>query len=78
MFENYQSEQETEAEFPAAPPHAIAKVGAVHSDGVTLIFPGTSAASTKHYKKNRDITLSAGDRVYVAKISGTYIVVCRL
>lgn len=78
MFEDYQSEQATEAEFPTAPPHAIATVGAVYSDGVTLIFPGASAASTKHYKTNRDITLSAGDRVYVVKISGTYIIVCRL
>ena len=78
MFEDYQAEQTTEAEFPTAPPHAIATVGAVYSDGVTLIFPGAPTPSVKHYKSNKDITLSAGDRVYVAKISGTYIVVCRI
>lgn len=79
MYKNsYQTDQATEAEFPTAPVHQIATVGAVYADGVTLIFPGTTTATTKHYKKNRDISLSAGNKVVVVKISGTYVVLCRI
>lgn len=60
------------------PQAGIATVGAVYTNGVTLIFPGTTAATSKRYKKNRDLTVSAGDTVVIVKISGTYVVLCRI
>lgn len=64
---NHLQEQE-EAAF------ATATVGAVTSDGVTLIFPGEETASDKVYKVNNGVTIKAGDRVKVFQDSGTYIV----
>ena len=52
----------------------LATVGAVYSDGLSLILDGQTEATTKHYKRNTAITFSAGQRVKVVKISGTYIV----
>jgi len=52
----------------------FATVGTVYTDGITLILDGVAAESTKHYKCNTSIKFSAGDRVKVAKISGTYVV----
>lgn len=74
----YREEKLIEAEVAAGPVHQIAKVGAVSTAGITLIFPGQTAASTKKYPYNRDVTFSAGDTVYVAKVSGTYIVICKI
>lgn len=58
----------------AAPTFSLATIGAVYSDGVSLIFDGAGAASEKHYKCNTSVSFSAGDRVKICKISGTYIV----
>ncbi|MEG2088015.1 MAG: hypothetical protein RR022_07410 [Angelakisella sp.] len=52
----------------------LATVGAVYADGITLLFDGETAASTKHYKKNAAITFQAGQRVKVCKICGSYVV----
>lgn len=52
----------------------FATVGAVYSDGVTLIFDGQEAATEKHYKCNTAILFHAGDRVKIASDSGTYVV----
>lgn len=57
-----------------APEAALATIGALYSDGVSLIFDGEEEATEKHYKVNTSIEFSAGDRVKVSKISGTYIV----
>lgn len=54
----------------------MATVGAVSSSGITLKFDGQDQATTKRYKSNKSITFSAGQRVLVAKVSGTYIVIC--
>lgn len=51
-----------------------AVVGAVNTDGVTLIFPGEDEAGEKNYKCNAAVKLSAGDRVKIVKDSGTYLV----
>ena len=40
----------------------------------TLIFPGETEPTTKAYKCNESIEFSAGMRVKIAKISGTYVV----
>jgi hypothetical protein len=41
---------------------------------VSLKFDGDNIPSSKHYKTNKAITLTAGDRVKVTKISGSYVV----
>lgn len=52
----------------------LATVGAVYNDGLTLIFDGQEAPTEKHYKCNTSVTFKAGDRVKVARISGSYVV----
>ena len=52
----------------------LATVGAVYTDGLTLIFDGQETATEKHYKCNTSVTFKAGDRVKVARISGSYVV----
>ena len=66
------SKQSTTA--AAVPTFSLATVGAVYSDGLSLIFDGTGTASEKHYKCNTSISFTAGDRVKICKISGTYVV----
>ena len=50
----------------------LATVGAVYDDGLSLILEGQTEATTKHYKCNTSATFAAGDRVKVARISGSY------
>ena len=45
-----------------------------NSTGTTLIFDGADTATTKRYKRVGSASLSAGNRVLVAKISGTYLI----
>lgn len=52
----------------------LATVGAVHEDGLSLIIDGQTTATTKHYKCNTSATFKAGDRVKVARLSGSYVV----
>ena len=56
------------------PENFLATVGAVYEDGLSLILEGQIEATTKHYKCNTSATFAAGDRVKVARISGSYIV----
>lgn len=56
------------------PEFAFATIGAVNSEGVTLIFDGQEEATDKVYKVNTSVVFSAGDRVKVHKDSGTYVV----
>lgn len=70
-------EQESENERLENPPdQTFATIGGVYNDGVSLIFDGESSATTKHYKCNTFFKYSAGDRVYILKDSGTYVVIC--
>ncbi len=60
-------------------PHAaqMATVSEVHADGLVLQFDGENAPRAgKKYKVNTSCTYAAGMRVYVVKLSGTYLVVC--
>lgn len=57
---------------------SLAAIGAKYSDGVSLIFPGQTAATAKHYRCNPDVTFSAGNRVLIARVSGSYVVLCRV
>ena len=52
----------------------FATVGAVYSDGITLIFDGQTSPTTKRYKANTTILFVAGQRVKIIKDSGTYVV----
>lgn len=52
----------------------FATVAAIYSDGITLIFPGQTSASQKHYKCNAAIQFQPGQRVKVLEDSGTYVV----
>lgn len=63
----------------SAPTLLLATVASVSSSGITLRFSSQSEASEKKYK--RLITgqsLSAGNRVLVAKLSGTYVVLGKI
>lgn len=51
----------------------LATIGAVTSSGVTLIFDGQTTATAKSYKRLASYSPSAGDRVLVAKMSGSYV-----
>lgn len=52
----------------------LAKVVSVSSRGIQLLFDGASASDGKIYPCNACAEFRAGDRVKVAKVSGTYIV----
>ena len=57
----------------------VATVGTATAAGVTLVLPGTTSASQKRYK--RLITgesLTAGDLVLAAQISGSYVVLGKI
>lgn len=75
---NYQEQQQINREQNTGTPHSIAKIGTVYDDGVSLIFAGMENESVKHYPVNKSVEFATGDRVYVVKVSGTYIVVCKI
>ena len=53
----------------------LAKVGSYTSGaGTTLIFDGQTAATTKRFKRLSTYTPTAGARVLVAKIGGSYVI----
>lgn len=74
MIETYQEQIKLQSENAPAPSADFATVGTVYADGVTLIFDDTDSESTKHYKCNKSITFTAGDKVKIYKTSGTYVV----
>lgn len=72
IIESYQEEQKLDEQ--KAPVYSLAVVGRVYSDGISLIFPGTTKESKKHYSYNMNCTFKKNQRVYITKDSGTYIV----
>lgn len=56
----------------------VATVGAVYTDGVSLVLPGTEQATLKHYKANATCPLKAGDRVKVSRIGNSFLVDYRI
>ena len=74
MIENYQEQQRIDKK--EVPEVQIATIGSYNSTTktATLIFPGETEPTTKAYKCNESIEFSAGMRVKIAKISGTYVV----
>ena len=54
----------------------LATVGTVSGTTATLIFDGDSSATTKAFKAVKTgRTLVSGDRVLVARVSGSYVIV---
>lgn len=57
----------------------VATVGSVSSAGVTLIIPPATQASAKRYKRViNGGSLSAGDLVLAAKLTGTYVILGKI
>jgi len=57
----------------------MAYVAHVNSDGIRLILPGADSAGEKRYKHlSTGITISTGDYVLAAKVSGTYVVLGKI
>lgn len=52
---------------------ALATVAAKYADGLSLIFDGQDAATTKHYKCNTAVNFAAGSRVVCLRISGSWV-----
>ena len=73
---DYQETMEEEQLEDEGPEQTFATIGAVYSDGVSLLFDGADEATSKHYKVNRSASFAAGQRVYIVKDSGTYVVIC--
>ena len=78
MIENYQEEKELEEEIQEPEDQHFATVAGVYSDGLTLKFDGAAAASSKRYKCNTFFKFAVGDRVFIMKDSGTYVVICKI
>ena len=57
---------------------SLATIGAKYTDGVSLIFPGQTEATAKHYRCNPDVAFAAGNRVLIARVSGSYVVLCKV
>lgn len=70
----------TENAGPAAPAELLIATVANYnsSNGSTLYLPGTSEPTTKRYKRISGLTVASGNRVLVAKISGTYVIIGRI
>lgn len=47
-------------------------------NGTKLLFDGQSEYTEKSYKKLASATYSAGDRVLVMKVNGTYLILGRV
>ena len=68
----YQNQKRKEIENPTE--IYFATVLGVYEDGLNLIFDGETESINKRYRYNKSVTFKIGDRVKVAKISGTYLV----
>lgn len=57
----------------------MAKAGSVGASGITLILPGQASPTRKAYRRlTGSSSISAGDMILCAKVSGTYVVIDRL
>lgn len=72
LFMIYQEEQEIQQRQPENA--CFATIVQIYDDGVTLRFGGQEAPSQKRYRVNSFAVFHRGDRVFLAKDSGTYVV----
>ena len=56
----------------------IAEVGSSTSSGTTLRFNSTGATTTRFKKVVTGQSLSAGDQVLVARVSGGYVIIGKI
>ena len=68
----YQEEQDIQEKQPENA--SFATISQVFEDGVTLRFGQEDTPSQKRYRVNSFAVFHAGDRVFLAKDSGTYVV----
>lgn len=52
----------------------FAKVAGRYTDGVSLLFPGETEPTQKHYKCNAAAGIKVGDTVKLTRASGTYVI----
>lgn len=74
MIQSAQQRAALDAESCMPSSSNIATVSAVSADGITLVLPGESTAGSKLYPYNAACTFAAGQRVHIARESGTIIV----
>ena len=68
----YQEEQEIREKQPENA--SFATIAQVYEDGVTLLFGSEKTPSQKRYQVNSFAVFHQGDRVFLTKDSGTYVV----
>ena len=68
----YQEEQEIREKQPGNA--SFATIAQVYEDGVTLLFGSEKTPSQKRYQVNSFAVFHQGDRVFLTKDSGTYVV----
>jgi hypothetical protein len=71
MF-NYKMLKESLNRLPPVPNTAI--IAGIYYDGMTLLFPGDTQPSQKHYRGLAGVMYKVGQTVQITKISGTYLV----
>lgn len=76
MIRNYQQEKALEPRSPEAA--RLATVANVGYRGLQVIFDGETQPDGKYYLCSQSLVFREGDRVLVEKISGSYVVVCRI
>lgn len=63
----------------AAPgPLTLATVGTVSADGVTLILPGATEPTQAHYPRLASASVTDGDSVIIARVSGAWVVLGKI
>lgn len=70
-----ETEQQVAAQQPKAEPEFhYATVAEVYSDGLSLYIGAETTPTEKHYKCNTTCKFSAGQKVYIQKAGGEYVV----
>jgi len=52
--------------------------GWVSGKGCTLILEGQTTPTTKYYKRLSSAALTSGDRVLIAEVSGTFVILGKI
>lgn len=70
-----ETEQQVAAQQQRAQPEFhFATVAGVHSDGLSLYIGAETSPTEKHYKCNTTCKFAAGQKVYIQKAGGEYVV----
>lgn len=55
-----------------------ATIDSVTTDGCTVIFAGESIATQKRYKRLDSVNVTAGDKVLMARLGSTYLILGKI